>query len=156
MAAADHNKVIGILHLLYGGFSLLMMIGMSILFGTVFGVAAAREDFPRVAVIIILAFFLVFYVVLSLPSFLAGYGLLKRRVWAKVMGIIAAVLAAMSFPFGTALCVYTLWFLFSDQGRVLYGKSASALPPPPPVWSQGVERDRVPDYLAPRIPPDWH
>lgn len=156
MAAADHNKVIGILHLIYGGFSLLIMIGMSILLGTVFGVAAARDDFPPVAVIIILAFFLVFYVILSLPSFLAGYGLLKRRVWAKVMAIIAAVLAAMSFPFGTALCVYTLWFLFSDQGRALYGKTTSALPPPPPVWNHGLERDRVPDYLAPRIPPDWH
>jgi hypothetical protein len=154
VAAADHNKVIGILHLLYGGFSLLMMIGMSILFGTVFGVAAARDDFPPVA-FIILAFFLVFYVILSLPSFLAGYGLLKRRVWAKVMGIVAAVLAAMSFPFGTALCVYTLWFLFSDQGKALYGKTAPALPPQPPEWNHGLERDRVPDYLAPRIPPDW-
>ena len=41
----------------------------------------------------------------------AGIGLLKRQSWGRVVAIIAAVLALIKFPFGTALGIYTLWVL---------------------------------------------
>ena len=64
-----------------------------------------------------------YFVVLG-PVVLAGYALLKRKRWAKTMGLIAAIVAGLNFPLGSALCVYTLWFLFGESGRFLYHKAA--------------------------------
>ena len=156
MAPADHNKVVGILHLAYGGFSVLMMVLMGTMFVGMFAFGTANDPNapPGVFIGIIVAFMFVMYVVLAVPSFLAGYALLKRRKTARVLGIIAAIVAAMSFPFGTALCVYTLWFLFGEQGKELYEKAAYSLPPAPPVFAAAPSA-REYQYVPPSKPPDW-
>ena len=48
---------------------------------------------------------------LALPGIIAGYGLLKRRSWGRVLAIVVAVLSLLNFPFGTAIGVYALWVL---------------------------------------------
>lgn len=45
----------------------------------------------------------------------SGWALLNRKPWARVLAIIAAVLALLKFPFGTALGIYTLWVLAPGQ-----------------------------------------
>ena len=47
----------------------------------------------------------------SILSLLAGYALLTRRPWGRVLAIIAGVLALLKIPLGTALGIYTLWVL---------------------------------------------
>ncbi|WP_263366911.1 zinc ribbon domain-containing protein [Edaphobacter bradus] len=49
--------------------------------------------------------------VTSVLAFLAGYSLLTRRPWGRTLAIIAAILALLKFPLGTALGTYTLWVL---------------------------------------------
>lgn len=44
-------------------------------------------------------------------ALLSGYSLLTRRPWGRILAIIAAILALLKFPFGTALGIYTLWAL---------------------------------------------
>jgi hypothetical protein len=113
------------------------------------------EPFPVVG----LVFFAILFVVITLfhttPSFLAGYALLKRKRWAKTMGIIAAIVAGMSFPVGSALCVYTLWFLFGESGKFLYHKAAYALPPGDASWARTPSHEPERAYLPPSAPPDW-
>jgi zinc-ribbon domain len=41
----------------------------------------------------------------------AGWGLLERRPWARILAIVIGCLSLLSFPFGTALGIYTLWVL---------------------------------------------
>ena len=41
-------------------------------------------------------------------AFLAGWGLLKRASWARMLALILGFLSLLSVPFGTALGVYTL------------------------------------------------
>ena len=59
----------------------------------------------------------------------------------RTLAIIVCVLAMFSFPFGTALGVYGLWFMFSDMGRTLYaGLTDSPIDfdrpqPPPNSWA---------------------
>jgi hypothetical protein len=49
---------------------------------------------------------------------IAGWGLLERQSWARVVAIVAAFLALLHMPFGTALGIYTLWVLLAaDSGR---------------------------------------
>jgi hypothetical protein len=105
-------------------------------------------------------------ILFSLPPLIAGYALLKRKSWARVAGIIASGLTAMSMPFGTALTVYTLWFLCGEQGNYLYGKNTNAYEP----WRGSLndasrfdwEAQRTTDarrrnetYAPPPQPPDW-
>ena len=100
---------------------------------------------------------------LILGLLVAGYGMLKRRSWAKVAGIVSSCFCALSFPFGTALCVYTLWFLCGE------GQNFHKTPEAPATWRGSLtdanrfdwEAQRTSDagrrreYVPPPQPPDW-
>ena len=169
MTPQDHNKVIGIMHLIYGGFNALMMAIFVPVFLAI-GAGAASDPNAPPALAAIFGFFgvlmLVLALVFGLPPMLAGYAMLKRKRWARVAGIVAACVEALSFPFGTALCVYTLWFLFG-QGENFHRAGFDA--PPAPSWRaplrdagsydwetrRAAEASRPHEYVPPPQPPDW-
>jgi hypothetical protein len=169
MTPADHNKAIGIMHLIYGGFFTLVALFLLLIMGGVAGMmsslAAGDPNAPPAALFWMFALLFFFiYLVMSLPSLVAGYALLKKKPWARVAGIIASVVAAMSFPFGTALCVYSLWFFFGDAGKAFErelqgGAWQDSLGQGQPLggYAQtfGHEREREPAYRPPAQPPDW-
>jgi len=47
----------------------------------------------------------------------AGYALLKNHRWAHKVSIPASLLLLISFPFGTLLGLYYLWFRFLSKSR---------------------------------------
>jgi len=53
-------------------------------------------------------------------ALIAGYGLLNRRPWGRIVAIIAAILALLKFPIGTALGIYTLWVLAPGASGLEY------------------------------------
>lgn len=90
------------------------------------------------------------------PSLIAGIALLKRKKWAKTVGIVAGVLASMSAPIGTAVCAYTFWFLFSAPGKSIYDPpKPAALPESQQRWYVNETRVRDESYTQPFRPPDW-
>jgi hypothetical protein len=169
MTPQDHNKVIGIMHLIYGGFNALMMLLFLPFILIILGPMGSDPTAPA-ELKTIFAIFGVFIVaislVFSLPPLLAGYAMLRRKSWARVMGIIAACFEALSFPFGTALCVYSLWFHFG-QGERFYrdGGFESAQNFRAPLRDAGAydwqtprarQESRTPhEYVPPPQPPDW-
>jgi hypothetical protein len=167
MTPEEHNKTLGTLHLVYGGLQGLMTLGMVGLFVFVLEMmrrAPGGGDSEAGFLIGVMTVVMLFMLVFTIPSFVAGYGLLKRKSWAKLWGMIAGVVAGMSFPLGTALCVYSIWVLIGDAGRELYG-DAGARPlrrealygaPEPAGWAaQYTTRERQHDYSPPRQPPNW-
>jgi hypothetical protein len=50
---------------------------------------------------------------IGLPGLLAGYGLLTRKPWARVLAIVVAILGLLNVPIGTLIGIYALWVLFS-------------------------------------------
>ena len=56
-------------------------------------------------------------IVLALSGLAAGYGLLTRKPWARVLAIIVAILGLPNFPLGTAIGLYALWVLFPTRAR---------------------------------------
>jgi hypothetical protein len=44
-------------------------------------------------------------------------GLRRQRPWARLVGLLLAVLNLFFLPFGTALAVYAFWVLLSDETR---------------------------------------
>ncbi|CAN5817750.1 hypothetical protein BH20ACI3_BH20ACI3_10190 [soil metagenome] len=129
----------------------MLLIGVSILMLVM--LAANAEQVP-VGIAIVVIFVVAINLLLITASFLAGYALLKRKRWAKTRGIIVAMVNSLSFPLGTALSVYTLWFLFGESGRFLYHKAAYALPhgdaswPGRPAVNQSA---RIPRHRAARL-----
>jgi len=59
-------------------------------------------------------------------GFAAGWGLLQREPWARVLALILAFLDLINVPFGTALGVYTLWVLLPAQSEEDYEKYLAA------------------------------
>ncbi|HEX8560782.1 MAG TPA: hypothetical protein VF668_21995 [Pyrinomonadaceae bacterium] len=174
MTPQDHNKVIGIMHLIYGGFNALMMLIFVPFFLAIGGIAASDPTAPA-GLTAIFGFFgalmLALALLFGLPPILAGYAMLKRRRWAKTAGVIAACVESISMPFGTALCVYTLWFLLG-QGEQFHRAGdghAGAFRPSPQDWrsplpgastfdweAQRARRsERQREYVPPPQPPDW-
>ena len=98
--------IFGVLGIL-GGFGLLFVM---------LGAGALAHDRQALLATGIVGFVIAgVLVVLSLPSLLAGWGLTKRREWARILAIILGVIHLLAFPVGTAIGAYTLWALLNDQ-----------------------------------------
>lgn len=63
-------------------------------------------------------------VAIAVGTFMAGWGLLQYKPWARIVAIIAAILGILHFPLGTALGIYALWVLLSEPGRQYYEAKA--------------------------------
>jgi hypothetical protein len=61
-----------------------------------------------------------FTLVLAAGIAAAGIGLLQYKEWGRVLTIIMSVFLIFHFPIGTAIAVYALWVLLSEQGRTFY------------------------------------
>jgi hypothetical protein len=59
-------------------------------------------------------------IVTAFLAFLVGFGLLQRKPWGRVLGIVVAILALLKFPIGTALGIYTLWVLVPAESAAEY------------------------------------
>jgi len=161
MTPEEHNKYLGVAHVAYAGIHVLLMLVMAVVFAAMAGVMArdtGADNGPPAAFFgIVMAAAAAINLVLAIPSFIAGYAFLKRKPWAKTAGIVAAVLSALRIPFGTAVSIYTFWFLFSEPGRLLYENPSRALPPMPPGKWPNVRQASETDarYVPPASPPDW-
>jgi hypothetical protein len=161
MTPQEHNKFVGLAHVAYAGFHVLMMIASMAFVGFMFENVYSRSQEmggppPPAFLRVILIFAVIFNISTTIPSIVAGYALLKRRSWAKVAGIVAGGVAAMSFPVGTAVAVYTFWFLFSDPGKQLYGVENRELPPlPPEEWRSHTSQSAYDGRPTSGAPPDW-
>lgn len=155
----EHNKFVGLAQLGYAGFYLLMMVLMTafeaFMFRNIYSRSEEMGALPTPFFVIMFVFIGFISLAMTVPSVVAGYALLKRRRWAKVAGIVGGVTAAMSFPIGTAVAVYTFWFLFSDVGKQIYGGKNPELPPLPPKDWQPDNQDSAQRTLSYTEPPDW-
>lgn len=68
-------------------------------------------------------------------AIMAGYGLMERAPWGRIVALIAGFVDLIKFPFGTALGVWTLIMLLGYRNTTLYEQlSTPFIPPPaPPV-----------------------
>jgi hypothetical protein len=154
----QHNKYLAWSHIAYGGIFLFFMSLMMIF---VWIMMSLPPNPPPLAFIIIASLFMMaIWGSMTVPSLIAGYGLLKKKKWAKVWAIISAVVAASNVPFGTAVTAYTFWFLFSEPGKQLYDYNNYALPPGRQTWANQqwdyeAQRQREGQYTPPPPPPDW-
>ena len=121
-----HLKVLAILYLVFAGLSVLFGLGILLLTGAVSGIVGTSGDTGFAIPFIRLGgtAAAVFCFVWAVPGFVVGIGLLGRRPWARILGIVLSALSLMHVPFGTALGVYGLWILFNRDTERLFAARA--------------------------------
>ncbi len=120
---STHIKILAWLQIVYGLFG--AFIAVLVLGGTVFG-AAFAGSFANSAMLGLLGGFAsIFLAALAAFHLIAGWGLLKRMPWARILTIVLGIISLIRFPIGTALGVYTLWVLFSKEGAAQFGVTSA-------------------------------
>jgi hypothetical protein len=121
-----HVPILGWLFIVSNGFLLLLGCLGFLFFGGIGSIAAAEGDGTALAVLgMIGTMALIFFAVLAIPGILAGYGLLRRKTWGRVLGIVVGVLGLINFPIGTVTGAYALWVLFQDAATDYFRPQAA-------------------------------
>ncbi len=67
-----------------------------------------------------LHFALAFVVIRAALAFVAGWGLMERTPWGRIVAIVAGFLCLLKIPLGTALGIWTLVTLLGYRNATLY------------------------------------
>ena len=117
----DHVKILGWLHIVMGGISLVVGLGIAAMFGGMaLLVGSSDPQVPASWVALFGVGIAALMLLTSLPGILAGVGLLRWRNWARILAIVLAVLNVLNFPVGTALSVYTFVVLFQPDVQAAF------------------------------------
>jgi len=123
----QHVKVLAILHIVLGGLGVVAALIAMAFFGGLAGLAGISTSGDRGAGVIaggvlglIGAVIMIVVLVISVPGLIAGIGLLSFQPWARILTIILSALELPGFPFHTALGIYGLWVLLSNEGTALF------------------------------------
>lgn len=127
---ASHVTILGWLHIVGHLFFLLIGMFIFLLLNTIGAVSGDRQALAILSVVGTGVGLLVS--VLALPGIVAGYGLLRRQPWGRILAIIVGILSLANFPLGTAVGVYTLWVLLQDGAAAYFAA--------PTITSGQVER----------------
>jgi hypothetical protein len=120
---ATHLKVTAVLFIVMGAVLICLALLMSLMFSVLGGIIGASGDEDAGVAIAILGLsgitLTIFLLVMAVPYIVCGWGLWKRRRWARILGIVLAALALTKFPIGTAFGVYALIILFKGETEKL-------------------------------------
>lgn len=145
MTSREHNRLIGILLMAHGGLQALSIVMICIIYAVIGSaiMVGGRGNDRIVGLFFIAMVFAVVVVSLLfiLPQLIGGYKIWKEKPGARNWGLAGSITSLLSFPFGTAVGVYGLWFLFGEVGKDFYlgGTpqqiiTADPEPPPPNSW----------------------
>jgi hypothetical protein len=151
MTGKEHARLLGLFFWLLTGFQVFLIGFVAIIYFFIFGAvmmnAPHKASDPPPELIFgimvgVMIFLLVITALFSIPKVVAGFGLRKERPWAKGWAIVACIMALLSAPFGTAVGVYGLWFIFGESGKAYFdgpgygrvGPAGNVSAPPPNSW----------------------
>lgn len=121
-------QTVGILWCVYGAYRVIFgLVGMFFLqtmsmggFGSGWPMHRGFDSFGPAWMSALLPFVAGITVIAAALAFVVGYGLLTRKPWGRVLGIVVSILALLKFPIGTGLGIYTLWVLAPAQSGLEY------------------------------------
>lgn len=122
---STHVRAVAVLFLVFGGLCALVGLGASFLLGglgTAIGLSGG-DDAALGGLILGLtgAALTAIILIVAVPSLIAGWGLLKRRRWARILGIVLAAISLVNWWVGTLFGVYALWVLLNKRTEPLFG-----------------------------------
>ncbi len=119
----EHIRLLGILWLALSAFSAVAGVVLFILANTVLAHLHEMGAPPLAPAGFLRSLFITISIIVlakAVAGFFAGWGLLRREPWARMLTIVLAFLALFQVPFGTALGIYSLWVLLPAQSEREY------------------------------------
>lgn len=112
------HQQINLIAYLYLALGILTLIGAAVVTFAIAGGGLLSEDQTAIVITSTVGFAIGGFMALGgIFSLVAGYGLLKRRSWARTLTIVLSVINLLNFPIGTALGGYALWVMLQDESR---------------------------------------
>lgn len=122
----QHVRVLGILWIVAGALFLIPGLLLFVLSTVVRISIPPAETVGRVIGPLVLSVIGAALFLTAAAGIVVGWGLLRHLPWARIAAIVLGVFSLLHPPFGTALGIYTLWVLLSDQGGVEYERLVRA------------------------------
>lgn len=116
-----HVTLVAVINIAFGFFGI--FLGFFI-FVVLIGAGVLSHDPEALKITTIVGIAVASFLILtSIPEIIGGFGLLKRRPWARVLVLIIAVLDLMFIPIGTLIGIYELWVLLQEDTAKLFETS---------------------------------
>jgi hypothetical protein len=108
-----HVSILGWVHIVSGAL-FLVLAAFALLFLPALGAISGDPD-GAVVLGFIGTGLGILMALLGLPGLVAGYGLLKRKPWARTLALVLGLLNLVNIPLGTVIGVYTLLVLLQQS-----------------------------------------
>lgn len=124
MDIQSHKRTLGIIHLVYGSLIAVAFIFIGSFITMLFPFIAEEiandvgNDVDEILLFvesIIRTVFILLLIFSALPSIIAGIGLLQKRNWGIIVALVAGCISIFSFPFGTAVGVYSIYVFVENN-----------------------------------------
>jgi len=114
-------KNLSVIWAAFGGFQLLVGLGVGVMFG-LFGfvpLLSGDKDGPMIGGIFIglATVFTVMFMVMALPGLVAAWGLSQGKRWAGIVAALLSLFLLFNFPLGTLIGGYTLYVLSKKENQ---------------------------------------
>jgi len=119
----QHVHLLGILWLAISAFNAVAGLILLVLANTLFAHLHEMGAPPQVPTSFLSALLSTIGIIVLAKSacgFFAGWGLLQREPWARIVALVLAFISLFNIPFGTAIGVYTMWVLLPGQSQQEY------------------------------------
>lgn len=119
-----HVKVLAWFNLVLGGLGVALaavtFAGGSMIPAVIAAAAGEPGFLPASILQAVVTVIVVLILVLSLPTFILGFGLYNLRPWARILGLVLAAIHLLNVPVGTIISVYAFWVLLNPQTEALF------------------------------------
>lgn len=117
------EKHIRILALVYLVFHTLTLLAAFLIFGLLSGFGVLTGSLTGGGILVMIGVIVAFMMgLMAVPGLIGGYGLLKRRSWARILVLVLGYISVFQPPFGTLLGLYTLWVLLHQDTTRLFSR----------------------------------
>lgn len=123
---AQHGQLLGILWIAYSALTALVGIVLLVVFQhilpAILRYQPPQQQGPPPEVVFgllrpLMHIVAVLVLAKGVAGLFAGIGLLQRAGWSRMLTLVLACISLLSFPFGTAIGVYSLWVLLSANAE---------------------------------------
>jgi hypothetical protein len=125
----SHLHLLGIFWLAISAFNTIGGVVLYILANTLFTHLhefGAPPEAPVGFLRPLLSVIAIFILAKAAIGFIAGWGLMQREHWARVIALVLGFISLFNIPFGTIVGIYTLWVLLPAQSQQEYDTMVAA------------------------------
>lgn len=113
--------------LLIGLNTIVLLVALTIFTAMMLVGGLVRDSEARMILPVVGAILPTIMGLLTLPDFIAAFGLLARKRWARILGVVVGVLNLPGFPMGTLIGGYAIFVLMQDSATSYFASPPSRL-----------------------------